>query len=179
MLRGIVATQRAQSRGPEVRRGVGGQRAGQLIGQPELGSVSMCLLQVVRHHLLVLELSLARDPLQPCGEPRVQVGAVLLGKRPVGGVANQDVAEPKRLVTGATRAVGADQLLPHQGHEARSELLSALGRRELGDRGALEDLADHRCSPDEVTLRRLEPVQPRRDEGRDGGRDAHLAEVGV
>ena len=63
---------------------------------PELGAVAVGLLEVVAEDLLVLADALAGEPLEPVGELLVQRGAELLGGRPVGRLADEDVLEAKR-----------------------------------------------------------------------------------
>ena len=56
------------------------QRPRQLIGQPELVAIAMCLLQVVADDLFVLKQPLSRDPFQPRRETSMEIGPLLLGE---------------------------------------------------------------------------------------------------
>ena len=63
------------------------QRSGQLIGQSKLSAVPMRLLEVMADDLFVFEEPFSGDAFQPGGESSVQICALLLGERSVGGVA--------------------------------------------------------------------------------------------
>ena len=72
------------------------------VGPAELASVARRLLEVVADDLVELD-QLARVRVEPVGEALVQLGARLLRQRVVRGVADQQVAEPERVVAGERR----------------------------------------------------------------------------
>ena len=81
----------------------------------------------------------------------------------VGGVADQEVAEAEAVLAGELWPVGADQLAPHERREARRHL--RVLRCECLDGAAVEDLALDRAALEHPPLRRVELVEPRREQG--------------
>ena len=69
---------------------------------------------MVADDLVLLLGAIAADAPDPRGERLVQVGAALLGDRLVRGIADQDVAEAERLLSGDHRATRPDELLADQ-----------------------------------------------------------------
>jgi hypothetical protein len=90
---------------------------GRRLAGAELDPVAGRLLQVVSDDLLELGLPLAAGPGHPGGHALVQDGPVALGKGGVGGVAQQQVAEPEGVLTAEARPVGPDQLLAGEGQQ--------------------------------------------------------------
>ena len=80
----------------------------------QLGEEAARLLEVVAHDLLELVHARRGGVLEPVREALVQLRARLLRQRPVGGVADQDVAEAEGVVVAEGRAVGADQVAPDE-----------------------------------------------------------------
>ncbi len=97
--------------------------------------------------------------LQPGRETVVQRRAHGLGQRLVGRVADQQVAEAVRLVVDHHGALGPDEVLAHEHHQAAVGL--RILRRERHDRAAVEDLALHRAALEHASLARLELVEAR------------------
>jgi hypothetical protein len=91
-----------------------GQPGRRLVGA-ELGPVAGRLLEVVPDDLLELGLPLAAGPGHPGGHALVQGGPVALGQGGVGGVAQQQVAEPEGVLAAEARPAGLDQLLAGEG----------------------------------------------------------------
>ena len=75
----------------------------------ELGPVAERLLEVVADDLLVPGRPVARLVLEPAGERLVQLRPRRLRDRVVGRVADHQVAEPKGVLGGEIRSVGADR----------------------------------------------------------------------
>src|SRR5215203_1938511 len=135
----------------------------------ELATVAHRLLEVVAGNLLVLGGAFAGSALEPAGELLVQVGAGLLRKRCVRGVADQDVLEAEGVFGREVRALVPDQLLVHERLEVCAHL-GPLGRgREIGDRTPPEDLADDRRALDHGPFLGREPVESRGQESVDRG----------
>ena len=86
-----------------------------VVGVPELAMVERRLLEVIAEDLV--ELDEAASPLEPAGKACVQLSACLLRERVVGRVADQEVAEPVRLVIGEILSFGPDQLLAYEADE--------------------------------------------------------------
>ena len=173
----VISPERTHASRTQVRGGTAAERAGQVIGQAELGSIALPLLQVVCDDLLVLDEPVAGNSLEPVGEAGVKVSALLFRERCVGGVANQEMAEAKRLIASRAGAIRTDELLADQRHESRSQVVATVRRRQLCYGGTLEDLADHRSAPDQVSFERLEMVQPRGYQRRDARWDRDVLKV--
>ena len=73
---------------------------------------------MVAEDLLVFGDPVGGGAREPLGEPLVQVGALLLRHRLVGGVTDQQVAEPERIFPRELGTIGPDQLLPRQREQA-------------------------------------------------------------
>ena len=97
---------------------------------------------------------------EPVGEGFVELGSGLLGKRVVGGVADQEVAEAEGLLVGVGRLVGADHLLPDEREEVGGNVVALGGRCQLADGAAMEDLTLDGAAADHVALAGPEPVEP-------------------
>jgi hypothetical protein len=114
---------------------------------------------VVPEDLLLFLDAVAGDPLEPIGEPLVQLSPQLLRHRLVRLVADQQVAEAERLLTGQRAVLGTDQLLAHERHQRRAEPVSLLRRGELLDRTEEEALPDRRRPLGDGPLLRRQPVE--------------------
>ncbi len=147
------------------------------IGRTQLGSVSVGLLEVIGDDLLVLRQPIHGDSLQPGGESLVQLRASLLCQRLVGGVADEQMAEPVRLVPGERRLVRPHQLHPHQARQPVGDVRSHRLGSKLGHRPAVEGLALHGRPLDHGPLFGAQPVQPRGEQRLDRRWDGELARV--
>jgi len=127
--------------------------------------------------VLVLGETVGGDTLQPGGKALVQLGARLLGERLVGRVANQQVAEPIRLVAGKRSLVRPNQLHAHQARQPLPDLPPHRLRRQLHDGSAVEDLALHRSPLDDRSLLAAETVEASGEQGLDTGRDDELTDI--
>ena len=146
-----------------------------LAGIAELGSIPVRLLEVIRQDLLVLGRPRAGDVLQPTCESLVHLGSGPLGHRLVRGIADQDVAEAEAIVAGEGRSVGADQLLPHEGHQMASDARPGVLWQQRGHRATMEHAALDGGHFDQRSLLRLEAVDARREQRLDRRRDRELA----
>ena len=154
-----------------------GQPGEDLPVEAKLRPVPVGLLEVVAQDLLELGEAVGRPALQPAGEPLVHLGASLLGGAGVGGVADQDVAEPERVLADEPGPVGADQFPADQSLEVASDAgLLGLGR-ELGHGAPPEHLSHHRGSLDHRSLLSRQSLQPRGQQSVDRRRDGELREV--
>ena len=136
-----------------------------LAHRTQLGSVAKCLLEVVSDDLGVLGDSAARGLADPRGEPLVKLRADPLRGRPVGGLLDQDVAEPEPL------AGPADETGPIRSLRTRASMCRATNGRapRAAARPCLggELLADHGGTGDHGTLTRPEAIEARRQQRRD------------
>jgi hypothetical protein len=115
--------------------------------------------------------------LEPVGEARVQIRPRLLRECVVGGIADQEVAELERLLTGEVRAARPHELLPDELEEDVRDAGRQRRRRQLLQGGHVEDLADHRGAADDRALVGTEPLEARCEQGVDAGRDVGRLEV--
>jgi hypothetical protein len=87
-------------------------------------------------------------PDEPVGEALVELRPLLLRHGLVGGIADQQVPEAKRVLAGKGRRLRADQLLPNECRKLRPDRFPQLVRRELADGATVEDLALHGAALD-------------------------------
>ena len=173
--RGQVASgQGAAARRSQVRRRTPAERLDVGVGHAQLGADVIRLLQVVAADLLVLEDAIARRLLDPVDEPHVELGTRPFQESSVGGVADQRVEEPERLLTDQRLLVRADELLHHEGLERVSYLRLHRRRHQRLDGSAVEDLPDHGAPFDHRSLRRSEAIETRRQQRRDRRRDLQV-----
>ena len=90
----------------------------------ELDADEVCPLVVVSDDLL-LSGRLRGLRLEPRGEPRVEVGAKLLGHGCIGDVSDQDMVEAEAVVALVQRPVRPQQLLARQGEEDAAQPVRA------------------------------------------------------
>ena len=125
------------------------------VGRLELGAVAVCLLEVVAEDLVVLADAIAGALLEPVGVALVQGGAELLGRRAVGGVADEDVLEAVGdQLAGEARGGEADQVLAARAGRARRRRRAGGLVGELDDGAAVEELAFDRAALECVALAR-------------------------
>ena len=129
------------------------------IGLSELGRVAGRLLEVVADDLVALDERVA-VLVEPVGKAGMQVGADRLGKRVVGSVADQQVAEAIAVVAGELGAVGTDELAAHERGEPGRDLRLLRGERLHA--AAVEDLAFDGAALEHPALGLVELVEPSR-----------------
>ena len=137
----------------------------------KLGAVPVCQLQVVGEDLLVLHEPITCGALEPVGEPLVELGAIGLGQRVVGRVADQDVPELVHLVGGQPGALRCDELATDEPEEAGREIDRGGRRRQGGDGDLLEDATHHGGPLRRRPLADRQPVETGGEQGADRGRD--------
>ena len=131
---------------------------------------------------MISSYSAARSPTRSSrnvAKPRVDDRPRLLRDPAVGGVADQDVTEAERVLSADPFRLGLHELLSHQLLQARADLGPLRIRRQAHDRLPAEDAADHGRPLDDGALPRGEPVEPRRQQRLDRGRDHRSAELDV
>ena len=166
----VAARERAADRDGEA---VAGRECQFRIGPTERGEVMGRLLEVVAEDLVELDESLA-VLLEPRSETAVQLGAGRLRERVVGGVTDQQMAEPVGVVALELRLVGPDELLAHEREEPPVDRAVAVGG-ERGHRTAVEGPALDRSALEHRPLGRVELVEPRRKQRLDRRRHLHTA----
>ena len=135
---GVAAQERRVGRRGQPLGGRRRQRALALAGLAELGEQAVGLGEVVADRLVA---GAGRAPRASAATPLVQLRAPLLGQPLVGGLADQRVREPERVLARQLGAVGADQLLAHERDQVRGDR-GAIGLREqLGQRADVEAAA--------------------------------------
>src|SRR5207249_2830147 len=141
----------------------------------ELETVAVGALEVIAEDLLELGQPLAHLALQPVRVALVEGGPERLRHGVVRRVADQDVAEPEAVVAEELRTVRADELLPDERDQRRSEQRTRLRRQQLAQRAAVEAPALDRRALDHRPLVRLEPVDARGEERLERRRDDEVA----
>ena len=127
----------------------------------ELAAVADGLLEVVADDLVQLnELLVGVEPLR---EALVELSPNALWERVVSRVADQEVAEAKAVVARQLRAVGSDELPPHERSQARRHL--SLLRCKRLHRTPVEELALDRSPLQHPPLGLVQPVEPRCEQG--------------
>ncbi len=126
-------------------------------GFAELLAVQGGLLEVVAEDLVELD-EVASALLDPRREALVEVGTLELRQRLVGGVADQQVAETKRIVAGQRRRRGPDELLAHEPEQVPRN--PRVVRRERLHRAPVEDLSLDRTALESRALRARKLVEP-------------------
>ena len=163
---------RASARRPEEPSRAGGPRCqlpAVLVDRAQLRQVRAGLLQMVAEDLRVLARPLAGGALQPVREPLVEARACLLEDPLVGHLADQDVLEGEGRLAGKPGGVGLDEVLALQGPQRLVEH-GPVTARELEGSPLAEGPPDHAGGLDHGALGRLQPLDPGRQEGVDGGR---------
>ena len=137
--RGQVATrERAPAGRAELVGRARGDRPALGVERPELAPVAIGLLEVVAEDLLELLLpaALLVDPLGPGHEPLVELGAGPLQQRPVGRVADEQVAEAVGLVLADDPRLPEEELLAVErvqvGRDRRPEAASGTSSSTAG-----------------------------------------------
>ena len=105
----------------------------------------------------------------------MKVGTRRLRQGLVGGVADQQVSEAVPVVARQLRLFRTQQILADEGRQASVE--ARLVRAEGGDGAAVEDLALDRPAFENVSLGRVELVEPRGKERLDRRRNGNRASV--
>jgi hypothetical protein len=153
----VVAEQRAAACSRQQVSGPGGERRCLGADEAELRAVAVRLLEVVTHDLVGFD-EVGRVWQQPAGEALVQLGSHRFRQRDVGGVANEQMAEPEPVVSRELRSVGPDELLANECRQScRHALLAGL---EGLHRPAVEDLTLDRAPLEHAALLGLELLDP-------------------
>ena len=118
----------------------------------------MCLFQVVSQDLLELLDAILPDALEPVGVPLVQLGTERLGRGLVGGIADQLVAEPERVLARERRPIRPEHVASDQAHQGRLDLPAVQQRHH---RAHVELFAAHRRPLDHRPLVAGELLEPR------------------
>ena len=95
---------------------------------------------------------------EPGGEAAVQVGANALRERVVGGVADQQMPKPVRIVTHELRAIRPHKLLADQRTQPLVDLAVAISHR--GNRTPMKEAALDRAALQDGTFGGVELVEP-------------------
>jgi hypothetical protein len=140
---------------------------GVVVGRAELDAVAVSLLEVATQDLVELRRVGAHPLLEPPGEALVQVGPHLLGDGPVGGVLDEQVAEPEGVLARGAFGVGHDELLADERLQGPPHLGPVLLGGQLGHRSPLEDLPHHAGPLDQGQLRPVEPLEAGGEQGLD------------
>ena len=156
-----------RARRPEPLRGRRGERAVALARSPELGAVAAGLREVVADDLVA---GVAPRG-EPVGEALVQLGAVVLRRALVGGLADEGVGEAERVVPRELRSVGADQPLAHQRDQVAVQVGALLRRDELREGAAVERPPLDGGARQHPALAGLEPVDARGEDGVEARRE--------
>ena len=114
---------------------------------------------------------------EPGREALVEIGARLLRQRVVGGVADEEMAEAKRVVVHEPRRIGTDHVLADQRLQVRRHVVACRRGRELFDDASMKDLAFHGPAADDVALVGPQPVEASLEERVNGGRDDEVSAV--
>ncbi|HAL25702.1 MAG TPA: hypothetical protein DCP25_03050 [Chloroflexi bacterium] len=141
-------------------RSLAGERLAGCVDGSELQPVAKGLLEVVAHDLVALD-QIGAPLVQPAGEALVQRCARRLRQPVVGGVPDQQVTKPVRVVAGQRRTSRPHELLPYECHQAGVDLELLGPEREHG--AAVEDLALDRSALEHTAVALLELVEPRRE----------------
>ena len=132
---------------------------------------------MVADDLLVL-VRLGLDlPLQPIGEQPVELGALCLRERLVGRVADEQMAEPERVLVGEVGLIRTHELLAHERQEMSGDLRTRPIRRELGDRSPVEQLSLDRGPLHHRALLAGEAIESRRQKDVDRRRHVQVSEI--
>src|SRR4029453_13279826 len=127
---------------------------------------------------LVLRKTIAGHALQPRREALVHLAPGSLGRRLVGRIAHEDMAEPERVLTGERRSVGTDQLLALQRLEVLPDGRAGGLRRGRRHPPPEKNLAPARGALDPRALLVLQAIQSGRDQGLDRPRGREPGQVG-
>ena len=140
----------------------------------ELGPVPRRLLEVVAEDLVQLD-EVGASLRDPGGESLVQLGASGLRQRLVRRVADEQVAEAKRVVTPHQRGGRPDELLAHEAHEVAGERLLVGSKRLHG--AAVEQLSLDGPALERLALEPGQLVDPCCEQGLDRRWDAQVGAV--
>ena len=147
-----------------------GEWALEVAASCDLGQVPICLLEVVADHLVVVVML----GLEPVRHHLVELGADLLGKHGVGGVAGQDMGEAEAVVTRELGRIGPDELLVDERQEVRLDVGTRMVGQELAERAAVEVPAFDRGTLEHRSLAGLEAVDACCQHGLDARRQRRL-----
>ena len=114
----VVAAEGPAPGGEQVRARLLGERVRRLVGEADGETVSVRFLEVIAEDLLHFRGAALVEVVEPRGEPFVQGRPRRLRDGVVGGVADQDVAEPESVVAG-----GAPRARSLRDHEVLAEQL--------------------------------------------------------
>src|SRR6516225_227296 len=145
------------------------------VAGPELKPVGMRALKMKTEQLRQPSTHLrVWQRLEPVGVALMQIRAHVLWQPPVGGLANQDVAEAVTVAAAHQKMCRAQQLLAHQRRQVPGQRGSQIRRDELCQRRRREAVAESsrvlECEP----LRRAEQVEPRGQKRLDAARKRRL-----
>src|SRR5207244_7001971 len=151
------------ARGTEEPAGAQSERQRRFVPRAQLDAVSVRLLEVVAENLLELRHAFARLLLEPSRVLLVQLGARLLRQRAVGGVADQDVAEPVRGLVHERARCGLHELTAP---ELAQHLRGARGRlgAQSEQRAEVEELSLDGAALEQRALAPIEAVEPLREQ---------------
>ena len=107
----------------------------------------------------------------------MQRGSFSFRQGVIRSVAHQAVPEAEARIPAPRRRGGREQLPARQQLEAPAEILALRLRRERGHLAERELLADDRRPLEHRSIRRVEPVEPRREQRFDRGRDRDVTGV--
>ncbi len=161
---GVGTGERAAAGGGQAPARLLAEGAGPLVHRPQLRAVAVRLLEVVADELVLLDQP-GTALLQPAPEALVQLGPRRLRQRLVGGVPDEQVAEPVRVVPCDRRRLRTDQLLAHERGE--SGLQVALAGQEDVERAAVEHPTLDGSALEHRPLGRIELVEPGCQQGLD------------
>ena len=131
---------------------------------------------MVAHDLVLLD-EICAALVEPRREPLVQLGARRLRQRVVRGVADEEVPEAVRIITGQRRALGPNQILAHKDRQPRIRV--TLLRCKRDDRAAMEFLPLDRAALEHNALLARELVEARREQRLDCRRHDDVAAPGL
>ena len=151
---GVAPVEGAPAGGPEQLGRPSRQLEMAPVSDAQLLPVPMRLLQVVAHDLLVLGEPVSRNRLEPPGESLVQLCPGLLGQRVVRRVPDEEMAEPKGVLSCELRPIGPDEILPGERHEVPGDGRSKVLGTQLAHRAAVEHLSLHGPAFDDLPLSR-------------------------
>ncbi len=132
---------------------------------------------MVADQFVVLTGAALQPGLQPLGEPLVQIGALPFGGGLVGAVAQQHVQEPERLDAGQVGPVRMHQFLADQAQAVGGDHRLFVRVRQVDDGVEVEAFPHDGGAFKDPPFGRVEPVEPGREQGRDGRRHRHVAQA--
>ena len=154
--REVAALSGTHTRRPKMACGSDRDPLGRIRDGSELAEIAAGQLEVITEDLIQLG-ELGPVLSEPRCEALVEFRAGRLRHRLVGGVPDEDVAEPEAVLSFEQRRVRPDHFLPNQGRQAWCDL-GLLGRESL-DSTEVEDLPFYRRVLEHGSLRTLKLVQ--------------------